>query len=221
MSSVVVLGYWDIRGLAEPIRMLLEHVGAPYEDRRMNMSKPEWLQYKTGLGFDFPNLPYYEEPGGVKITQSNAILRHLARKHGLEGSSEEENVRADMLCDTLGDYRTQLTQLCYNPSFSPLLLAPWTASLGPRLQQLEDFLASSSGEWWAGSALTWVDFLAWEILDEHRLLIPGCLQGLEAINNFMERFSSLPSTVTYLAKPSYTQFPIWSVRAKFGFTKPQ
>ena len=27
---------------------------------RMNMSKPSWLEYKGGLGFDFPNLPYYQ-----------------------------------------------------------------------------------------------------------------------------------------------------------------
>ena len=36
MSSVCILGYWDIRGLAEPIRLLLEHVEANYEDRRWN-----------------------------------------------------------------------------------------------------------------------------------------------------------------------------------------
>ena len=35
---------------------------------------------QAGLGFDFPNLPYYEEPGGVRLTQSGAILRHLGRK---------------------------------------------------------------------------------------------------------------------------------------------
>ena len=29
-------------------------------DFRMNMSKPSWLEYKGGLGFDFPNLPYYQ-----------------------------------------------------------------------------------------------------------------------------------------------------------------
>jgi glutathione S-transferase len=80
-SSVAILGYWDIRGLAEPVRLLLEHAGVDYEDRRINMTKPSWLEYKTSLGYDFPNLPYYEEPGGVKLTQSNAILRHLGRRY--------------------------------------------------------------------------------------------------------------------------------------------
>jgi len=31
MEGKVVLGYWQIRGLAERCRMLLEYVGLPYE----------------------------------------------------------------------------------------------------------------------------------------------------------------------------------------------
>ena len=42
------------------VRLLLEYGGEGYENRVMNMSKPDWLAYKTSLGFDFPNLPYYE-----------------------------------------------------------------------------------------------------------------------------------------------------------------
>ena len=42
------------------VRLLLEYGGEGYENRTMNMSKPDWLGYKTSLGFDFPNLPYYE-----------------------------------------------------------------------------------------------------------------------------------------------------------------
>ena len=41
-------------------RLMLEYAGVGYEDRRMIMPKPEWLQKKHSLGFDFPNLPYYQ-----------------------------------------------------------------------------------------------------------------------------------------------------------------
>ena len=41
-------------------RLLLEYGGEGYENRTMQMSKPDWLAYKTSLGFDFPNLPYYQ-----------------------------------------------------------------------------------------------------------------------------------------------------------------
>ena len=43
-----------------PPRLLLEYTGVPYENRVMVMPKPEWLEYKKSLDFDFPNLPYYQ-----------------------------------------------------------------------------------------------------------------------------------------------------------------
>merc|ERR1712002_35813 len=218
MSSVAILGYWDIRGLAESIRLLLEHTGTEYEDRRVHMTKPTWLDYKQGLGFDFPNLPYFQE-GEFKLTQSLAILRYLGRKSGLIGTSELELSRVDLLGDVLTDYRGHLTSLCYNADFTPSMIDSWksTSGLVERLKSLEKFFLSSSGNWWAGENLTWVDFLAWEFLDQHRILIPGCLEGMDGIKGFMERFSSLPNVASYLARPTYRSFPIWSVRAKYGF----
>jgi len=31
MANRVVLGYWDIRGLAERLRLFLEYIGTPYD----------------------------------------------------------------------------------------------------------------------------------------------------------------------------------------------
>uniref|UniRef100_A0A8C5L044 glutathione transferase n=1 Tax=Jaculus jaculus TaxID=51337 RepID=A0A8C5L044_JACJA len=44
--------------------------------------RSQWLNEKFKLGLDFPNLPYLID-GTHKITQSNAILRYIARKHNL------------------------------------------------------------------------------------------------------------------------------------------
>merc|ERR1712066_1026120 len=87
MSATPILAYWDCRGLAAPIRLLLEYGGEGYENRTMQMPKSDWLVYKTSLGFDFPNLPYYQE-GELKLTQSTAIMRHVGRKYNLVGQTE-------------------------------------------------------------------------------------------------------------------------------------
>uniref|UniRef100_A0A8C8VVT6 glutathione transferase n=1 Tax=Peromyscus maniculatus bairdii TaxID=230844 RepID=A0A8C8VVT6_PERMB len=42
----------------------------------------QWLNDKFKLGLDFPNLPYLID-GSHKITQSNAIMRYIARKNNL------------------------------------------------------------------------------------------------------------------------------------------
>ena len=57
-------GYWDIRGLAQPTRMLAAYLKAPLKDELYAVGEaPEynrdsWLSVKPTLGLDFPNLPY-------------------------------------------------------------------------------------------------------------------------------------------------------------------
>ena len=48
-----------------------------------------WMDAKSrnDVSLDFPNLPYWID-GNVKLTQSSAILRHLARKNGLYGLTD-------------------------------------------------------------------------------------------------------------------------------------
>jgi hypothetical protein len=42
MDIKLVLTYWDIRGLAERIRLILEYLGIEYEDRCLS-NRDEWL----------------------------------------------------------------------------------------------------------------------------------------------------------------------------------
>ena len=50
-------------------------------------------------------IEYYKYVGDIKITQSNAILRYVGRKTGLDGKTEEDKVRVDMMCDNAMDFR--------------------------------------------------------------------------------------------------------------------
>jgi len=70
-----IIAYWDIRGLAEPIRLMLEYCDVDYEDKRYfcgdapDFDRSEWLNEKFNLGLDFPNLPYYVD-NDMKLTES-------------------------------------------------------------------------------------------------------------------------------------------------------
>jgi glutathione S-transferase len=61
-------------------------------------------------------LPYYID-GEVKLTQSKAILRCIARKHNLVGTTEEEKIRLDLVDSECEDLRSGFTGFCYNPNF--------------------------------------------------------------------------------------------------------
>ena len=69
MSSVPTLGYFNIRDIAQPIRLLLNYIGVEYNDKRYefgpghSMADKEsltkyWTADKSNLGLDFPFLPY-------------------------------------------------------------------------------------------------------------------------------------------------------------------
>jgi glutathione S-transferase len=54
--------------------------------------------------------------GAINMAQSNAILRHLARKFNLYGLSEAEKVQVDMMLDGVAALRTPYLKLVYQDS---------------------------------------------------------------------------------------------------------
>uniref|UniRef100_A0A672UN95 Glutathione S-transferase n=1 Tax=Strigops habroptila TaxID=2489341 RepID=A0A672UN95_STRHB len=187
---VMTLGYWDIRGLAHAIRLLLEYTETPYEERQYcpgpapDFNPSDWTNEKEKLGLDFPNLPYLID-GTIKLTQSNAILRYIARKHNMCGETEEEIQRVDMLENHIMDFRMRFARLCYSPDFEKLK-SGYLEELPGRLRELSQFLGSRP--WFAGEKLTFVDFVAYDVLDQHRMFVPDSPELSGSLGRFLERF---------------------------------
>ncbi|KAM5257055.1 glutathione S-transferase Mu 1 isoform 11-T11 [Ctenodactylus gundi] len=152
----MTLGYWDIRGLAHAIRLLLEYTDSSYEEKRYTMGdapdydRSQWLNEKFKLGLDFPNeklKPEYLEqlPGMMKL--------------------------------------------------------------------FSEFLGKQ--QWFVGNKITFVDFLAYDILDLHRVFDPKCLDAFPNLKDFISRFEGLKKISAYmnssrfLPKPLYTKVATW------------
>ena len=74
-------------------------------------------------------LPYLID-GTTKLTQSNTILRYLARKHNLAGTTEIEHQRIDVIENEAMDCRKRFVGLCYNPEFVSCLICPKRSKSG-------------------------------------------------------------------------------------------
>jgi hypothetical protein len=117
-----IIGYWDIRGLAAPLRMMLEYANAQYEDKRYTVTKAgsgwdttHWFKGdKPGLLEQnaFINLPYVQL-GDKVVTQSNAVYTFVGKKLNLNGRGDDTQIsNQEVLCQVM-DLRNEVIQMCY------------------------------------------------------------------------------------------------------------
>jgi len=217
-----VLAYWDIRGLAHPIRMLLKYVGEDFEDKRYSCTVSDgptgpvynrdgWMNEKFSLGLDFPNLPYYID-GDVKIVQTNAILRTIARKHNMCGETISEKAHVDMCADAIMDLRNGFVRLCYNPKYSDLVDS-YRKDLPGKLKPFEQYLGDK--KFLVGDQPTFPDFHLYEMLDQHTIFEPTCLEAYPQLKAYKERFEALPAIKAFKEAPE-NNIPMNNKMAGFG-----
>ncbi|XP_022656938.1 glutathione S-transferase Mu 1-like [Varroa jacobsoni] len=212
------VGYWDIRGLAQPIRYLLAYKEVDYEDKRYSCGPPpdfdlsQWFNEKFTLGLDFPNLPYLIDED-VKLTQNLTILRYLARKYDLDGQTSEEKRRVDLIEQQLTDFRTGWVRLCYSPTFAEERDA-YEQKLPDLLKPFSDYLGERP--YFAGDRLTYVDFLVYEMLAQHLVFSKTSFAAYKNLIDFVERIEALPTLKKYLDSDSCIKWPFNGDMASFG-----
>lgn len=121
------LWYFDARGRAEPIRLALAAAGLQFEEIFVSKnSTGGWVMDPEVPGVTLPDffpyrqVPVYEESVNgnyLKLAQSNAILRHIARKHGLYGTDPLHVAYVDEILYAVDDIRAHLGKIFY-PSVS-------------------------------------------------------------------------------------------------------
>ncbi|OQR71874.1 glutathione S-transferase Mu 1-like [Tropilaelaps mercedesae] len=203
-EDAILFGYWDIRGLGQAIRHVLEYTGLQYDEHRYSFGekfdgREHWLREKFTLGLDFPNLPYIKT-GDVKLTQSFAILRFLARRTGLFPETEEGQQRVDLAEQQVNDIIWHCVRVCYNKNYNNHLKEEYIGQfLGTRCREFNDFLDERN--FVAGDQLTYVDFIVWEMFDQHRTLWPEyekMYAPFLRLGAYLQRIEALPKFARYI-----------------------
>lgn len=214
----IILGYWNIRGLAEAARLMLEYGGLEYEDKRYqcDMDPPydrsEWMNVKYTFGMAFPNLPYLID-GDTKISESWAIYRYIARKIGMKLESDKAQTEADMLEGVVNTLRRDFSGVCYNPGFADKRESMKASQL-IKLKQFEDYLGDK--KFLTGDEISHVDFAFYETLAHHQLLFPDIFAKFPKIQSYVTRFECLEKISAYLKSDRFKKFPINNPMAKWG-----
>ncbi|XP_049825740.1 glutathione S-transferase-like [Aethina tumida] len=148
------LSYFDVPGVAEPIRFLFHYGGIQFEDNRIN--KLNWSDLKQT--FPFGQVPVLEHNGKV-INQSRAISRYVAKLVNLTGNDDWENLEIDSIVDTFEDLRDHFRKYTFetNPEKKMELKKKLDDEILPfYLTRIEEQIKNNGG-FLVGGHLTWAD----------------------------------------------------------------
>eukprot|EP00658_Telonema_sp_P-2_P054566 TRINITY_DN43410_c0_g1_i4.p1 TRINITY_DN43410_c0_g1~~TRINITY_DN43410_c0_g1_i4.p1 ORF type:complete len:225 (-),score=30.78 TRINITY_DN43410_c0_g1_i4:94-768(-) len=183
-SAAPRLTYLPIKGIAEPIRVVLRIAQVPFVDERIDYDE---VARRRELGL----LPGGQVPvlrlGGEWFSQSTAIMRWAAAAGGMGPRGAKEQLRYDMVQGALQDIQLQLRPQWYGSAMgrSPVtgeIMVPLnqdqkrdvdcllnTEVLPTHFKRLESVLGASGGRWCCGERMTAADIslhgLASGILD--------------------------------------------------------
>ena len=188
--------YFDIRGRAEPIRMLLSFVDVEYEDVQLTLEDWETTRPAT----PFRRMPVYCE-GTLEIPETYAILNYLGRKHGLMGTSTLSQVRCDVATEAWRDYGNRVANAFGALSNSETARQRFVAEEQPALlADLEAYYLQrdEGSQFWAGNSPTISDFTAFNAIEGLGGQFPDLLEQFAALKSFHRYFGGLPKIEAYL-----------------------
>jgi len=197
--------YFPVRGRGDFIRYILHYADIPYEEvvTKFEDWRTEWKD-KMPMGV----IPVLELEDGRQLSQSLAIGRYLAKKHGLVSDDDWENAWGDQLVGAIEDIYPRY----YGPYVRATLIekseekqkAAWeemkTNGLPPLFGKLESFLGDKI--WFCGKKIHWADLVIAEFVDRIETLFE---KGFVAKNYphlyaHRQRVNELPQIKKYIEK---------------------
>ncbi|KAJ1457697.1 hypothetical protein M885DRAFT_418980, partial [Pelagophyceae sp. CCMP2097] len=218
------LGYWDIRGLGAPLRMLLAYAGVDFNDVQFDDPKQWFGPAGTHAGAGgrrselrarnpLANLPYVVD-GDLVVAQSNACLHYLGDKYDLNGPDEAAQLRCLQLVQEVYDLRNGMIELAYPQKKKSRDAAEFAANREVQLKsdlfaKFEAWLAHYKTPFFGGEAPCTADFPIWEMLDQYEKLATSVGQslfskeGIPRCHAFHTGFRKLPQLQAYFDSPAY------------------
>ncbi|XP_053559408.1 hematopoietic prostaglandin D synthase [Bombina bombina] len=191
--------YFNFRGRGEIIRYLFAYLNQEYEDRRIEF--PDWPAIK-------PTIPYGKLPvleiDGVIYHQSLAVGRYLAKKAGLAGKSDLEQLRVDAIIASIDDFISEFPWEAENEAEKKRKQTEYVAKVAPDvLSSLEKSLGDHV--WFVGDSVTWADF-SWDICsDGIEGYVPGFADKYVKLKALKERVKAIPAIAAWVKKRPHTE----------------
>ncbi|CAF1035180.1 unnamed protein product [Adineta steineri] len=200
------LYYFNGRGRGEVSRLIFAAAGQKYEDIRYEQD--QWPPHKAEMPLG--QMPVLEVDG-VKLPQSGAIARFLAKQFHLAGKDNFEQAQVDAVVDTVDDALKAFSPIFFEKDEAKkeaLSKKYFGEDLPKHLQNLEALgkLYGNGGHFFVGKQLTWADLTFYTF---GQLLIQF---QADSLNNFSwlkqnrAEVEKQPKIAEYLKNRPETQF---------------
>lgn len=230
----LTVGYWKIRGLGAPCRMICEYGGLEYEAKTYEIhkqadgsyDKSDWFGKKPDLKAKnaLMNLPYVAD-GDLVISQTIACIQYLAKKAGLNGTTEVESIEvAQILCEAQ-DLRNGGVGFFYGPkSADDGQKAQKLKDLAGSYEKFETWLSQKGTVYTVGNTPTAGDFHLWEMLDQFEMMavdakVASPLQDFPKLQKLHQTLKADPKLAKYFSSDLY-KFPPNNKFAGWGGGEP-
>jgi glutathione S-transferase len=225
-----VLGYWNIRGLAAPARMMLEYAGADYKEEMYDAvktadgfnkdgwfkeAKPKLLKKNSLI-----NLPYVIS-GDRIVTQSSAVYSFLGQKLRMNGAGPDAVTANNEVIAEAFDLRNACVSVMYGSkdAFKEAAKKFLEGKVNSTYTKFEEYLKQRGTTFFAGNRPCGGDFSLWEMMDQQEALaptlgLPSPVEGFPGLKSFYAKIKALPQLKKYFESSAY-KLPINNKMASF------
>lgn len=217
----VTIHYFDIRGRAEAVRLLLEQANVPYN--QTDFTRETWPEAKkagmqAGL-YTYGQVPAMVASSGMRMVQQQAILHYAGRATGMDCDCEDLHY-CEVLAQGVEDTGSKLSKIVYDSSFSVEMRDQYLKETAPlwlgHFEKLAPSISSQQTGYFVTNRLTWVDFLIFDLLDknvEFARLDMGrppmaVLDKFPKLSSYYNRMKALPRIAAYLQSPRRKEYRI-------------
>eukprot|EP00890_Picochlorum_soloecismus_P004668 jgi/Picsp_1/5201/NSC_02564-R1_glutathione s-transferase len=202
-----VLYYFDIRGRGEPVRLAMAALSVELEEKVV-----DYPNMKANLE-EYPcaQCPRFVDED-VDMVQSNAIMRHIARKYDLYGTSLVQKAAVDMVIDTVEALKLKHWTLIYVDEVSDEAKKNvWDAHFDPQsvngrnggahMGYVKNMIQKYGSEGFAaGDSFTVADILVFDMFDIFKRIYGDVLSATyPELQYHWDKIAQMPGIREYMA----------------------
>ncbi|KPP66035.1 Pi-class glutathione S-transferase-like [Scleropages formosus] len=190
-------------GRGNAMKLIMYDQGVEWTDKVVTIE--EWMKGDLKKTCLFGQLPKLKD-GDLVLYQSNAILRHLARKHGLYGKDGKEAALIDMMNDSIEDLRVKYLRMIYQEYETGK--EKYIKELPGHLCYFEAILAKCPSGFLVGDKISFADYNLYDFLVVQKILCCKCLDNFPSLKGYVDKIGSRPKVKAFMESDSCTKLPV-------------